>query len=109
MTKIEKYTKVTPLHLARTPAIARLLIDYGADPSARNKKHQDALTCLMESTDTNDDVAQVIMDDYIETNGTEMDSSGTEQVFSGVAVFPLLTLFFLVLTEALLFPLLHRY
>ena len=63
-----------PLHLARTPKIARLLLDYGADPNAIDKDGNDVLTNLMSRTDTQDDVAKVLMDDCIATNGKEMDS-----------------------------------
>ena len=74
LTKKQKDTEETPLHLARTPQIARLLLDYGANPNVINKNGNDVLTSLMKKTDTNDDVAKVMMDDCIETNGAAMDS-----------------------------------
>jgi hypothetical protein len=70
------------LHLARTPKIARLLLDYGADPNAINKKGDGVLTSLMEKNDSNDDVAKVIMDDGIETNGAELDSKDLLVVYN---------------------------
>jgi hypothetical protein len=82
LTKKRGGTEDTPLHLARTPKIARLLLDYGADPDAINKKGHDVLTSLMKKTDTMDDVAKVIMDDCIGTNGAEMDSRDLSVVFN---------------------------
>ena len=72
--KNERKDAEDPLHLARTPKIARLLLDYGADPNAIDKEGNDVLTSLMKRTDTHDDVAKVLMDDCITTNGKEMDS-----------------------------------
>ena len=62
----------TPLHRAATPKIVQHLMTYGADPNAKNNKHNPAFNSLIHQ---NDDAAKVVLDNFIVTNDKEMDSS----------------------------------
>ena len=55
----ETKSKRTPLHVARTPKIVQLLLNFNAD------FNENAWTNQLES---NEKLAEVVMDDFIDTN-----------------------------------------
>ena len=69
---------VTPLHLSKTPAVTQLLLDDGADPYHKDKKHIDPFSHLLEH---NGKCSEVILDKYLMTNGHELDSSALLLVY----------------------------
>ena len=69
----------TPLHLARAPKIARLLLDYKADQQETDQSEKSAMTVLLKKDKK---AAQIILDDFIEKKDDDMGSGNQLLVYN---------------------------
>ena len=71
-----------PLHRARAKKVVKLLLKYGSDPFARVVSKKGTSTVLNTLLMNNPEAANEILNDAIETNGQELDSSDLQIIYN---------------------------
>ena len=76
---IQSKSGKTPLYLARSPKHVQLLLNHYADPSIMDNQKTSAFKSLLHRSSQ---IAKVILDYHIETNGEEIDSNNLVLVYN---------------------------
>ena len=63
---------LTPLHISKTPIVTQLLLNDGADPFLKNDMNIDPMDHLLKH---NGKSSEIVLDQFLTTNGHELDSS----------------------------------